>query len=101
MISATTMPYFLYRKMPEKRVFLQRMVAANPAISREFYLRYARHFGIERADITRILAYGYCDWAFMKALDRGWIDESLRGSVMIQANGPKMLGNRKQPMAGK
>jgi len=83
---------YLFKLMPVKQPYLQRMVQVNPLIKRKYYLMYASVFGIHKKDIMRILAVKYSTWAMSIAMFYGWVDESARGVFEVkQGQGPLLL----------
>lgn len=84
---------YLYRVMPNKLPFLQKMIQSNPFIKRKYYFEYANAYGIHREDIMRILTVKYRTWAMAIALLYGWVDESARTAFDSHIGAPPRLLN--------
>lgn len=84
---------YLFKLLPEKLPYLQKMVQLNPLIKRKYYFMYANLFGIKEMDIKRILAAKYRSWAMCIAIFYGWVDESARTSFEKQQGEPPLLIN--------
>lgn len=85
---------FLYRIMPDKARFLKQMVRRNPYIKKKYYLAYARIFGVQRDDISRILTTRCVYWALKIAIRRKWVSHEMRASLERRLGNTPIFINR-------
>lgn len=72
---------YLYKMMPGKGIFLKKMVQLNPKIKKKYYLEYAKLYGFNKEDISRILQAKFKIWAVEIALFFGWLEEIHQSSM--------------------